>query len=282
MGETTSTKDAALVTGASSGIGRAVAHALARRGHPLILGYSSGETRIRSVIEDLHGLYGTTCRAVHLDLRDPATAAENVDAVIADAGAVGCLVNNAGINDRTPAASADVARMAEVFAINALSPIALASVVGRHMIDRGIAGTIVNVTSVHETIPITGGTFYCAAKAALGMSTKVMALEFAPHGIRVNSVAPGETATAMNGADESDYLRITRPDIPFGRPAGVGEVASLVAYLASPDAAYVTGGSVTVDGGLSLTAAEANARRGARAAGSARDSHDPTGNERTA
>ena len=129
------------------------------------------------------------------------------------------------------------------------------------MISDGIPGSIVNITSVHDSVPITGGAIYCASKAALAASGKVLALEFARHGVRVNSVAPGETATAMNGvADESSYAKIARPAIPMGRPAGVHEVAAAAVFLAGPESSYLTGTTITVDGGLVLTAAEENAR----------------------
>ncbi|MEV6769297.1 SDR family oxidoreductase [Nocardia sp. NPDC051030] len=250
----------ALITGASSGIGRAAAAALAERGYRLLLGYASGVDRIGRVAADLGDRFGVDCVPIRIDLRDPESA---VDTCLAAAAShpLTCLVNNAGVNDRSDGTAIDFARMNEVLAVNALAPIALASAVGKQMIDAGVRGSIVNVTSIHETVPISGGTLYCASKAALGMATKVLALEFARHGIRVNSVAPGETATAMNGVhDEHRYREIARPDIPLGRPGGVAEIASVIAYLAGPESGYITGTSVLIDGGLALTAAEANAR----------------------
>lgn len=112
---------------------------------------------------------------------------------------------------------------------------------------------------MHEITPILGGSSYCAAKGALGMLTKVMALELAEHGITVNSVSPGETATPMNGVpEEMDAEQIARPKIPMGRPGRAGEIASLITYLAEPDAQYITGISITIDGGLSLMSAIPN------------------------
>ncbi|WP_028477047.1 SDR family oxidoreductase [Nocardia sp. CNY236] len=258
----------ALITGASSGIGRAAAAALAERGYRLLLGYSSGSDRIARVAADLTTRFGVRCVPVRADLRDHSTATGAIMAAIDATGPVSCLVNNAGVNDRTPATALDADRAHEVFAVNAFAPIALASAVGRHMIGAGIPGSIINVTSIHETVPITGGALYCASKAALGMATKVLALEFATHGVRVNAVAPGETATAMNGvADEQRYREIARPAIPLGRPGGTAEIASLIAYLAGPDSSYITGASITADGGLILTAAEANARHAGHSGG---------------
>jgi hypothetical protein len=126
------------------------------------------------------------------------------------------------------------------------------------MIAQGRGGRIVNVTSVHEHVPLRGSAAYCAAKGGLGMLTKVMALELADHAITVNSVAPGEIATPMTGNEDVDPATIERPGIPMRRPGHAQEIAAVIAFLASPEASYVTGESVVADGGLLLMAAIAN------------------------
>jgi NAD(P)-dependent dehydrogenase (short-subunit alcohol dehydrogenase family) len=124
------------------------------------------------------------------------------------------------------------------------------------MVAAGRGGRIVNVTSVHEHVPLEGAAPYCAAKGGLGMLTKVLALELARHGITVNSVAPGEIATPMTGNEDVDPATQDRPGIPAGRPGDAREVAALIAHLCGPEAAYVTGSSFVIDGGLLLMAAQ--------------------------
>jgi NAD(P)-dependent dehydrogenase (short-subunit alcohol dehydrogenase family) len=128
------------------------------------------------------------------------------------------------------------------------------------MVRRGDGGRIVNITSIHEHLPLEGSTAYCAAKGGLGLLTKVMAVELGPQGITVNAVAPGEIATRMTGAEDEDPRPIDRPMIPAGRPGHAHEIAGAVSYLCSPEGAYANGASLIVDGGLGLMGPVANAR----------------------
>ena len=115
---------------------------------------------------------------------------------------------------------------------------------------------------MHEHVPRAGASAYCVAKAGLGMLTKVLALELSEHGILVNSVAPGEIATEMTEAATEDAYATDREGNPLGRPGHVNEVASVIAFLASPRSSYVTGSSFTVDGGLTLMAAHGHDQLG--------------------
>ena len=123
----------------------------------------------------------------------------------------------------------------------------------------GRGGRIVNVTSVHEHVPLQDSAGYTAGKHGLGGLTKVMALELAERGITVNAVAPGEIATKMTGNEDVDPGSLERPALPAKRPGHADEIAAAVAFLASPEARYVNGASIVVDGGLMLTAAQFNA-----------------------
>jgi NAD(P)-dependent dehydrogenase (short-subunit alcohol dehydrogenase family) len=128
------------------------------------------------------------------------------------------------------------------------------------MVADGTRGAIVNVTSVHEHVPLEGSAAYCAAKGGLGLLTKVMAVELAPHGIRVNSLAPGEIATPMTGAEDVDPTTERRKWVPLGRPGHAREMAAVALFLATPASSYVTGASIVADGGLTLMAAVPNSR----------------------
>jgi NAD(P)-dependent dehydrogenase (short-subunit alcohol dehydrogenase family) len=128
----------------------------------------------------------------------------------------------------------------------------------RLMANAGEGGRIVNVTSVHEHVPLRDAAAYCAAKGGLGLLTKVMALELGEHGITVNSIAPGEIATPMTDAHDQDPSEEERPALPAERPGNAHEIAEAIAFLARPDARYTTGTSIVVDGGLMLGAAEFN------------------------
>jgi NAD(P)-dependent dehydrogenase (short-subunit alcohol dehydrogenase family) len=244
----------AVVTGASSGIGRATAILLARRGLDVAVGYRSDVDGAERTAADVVAQGG---RAVpfRVDHTEPEEAAEAVDRAAAALGGVDVFVNNAGVNRRAGFLDESLADWQRLLAVDLTGPFACAQALARRMVGQGTGGRIVNVTSVHEQIPIDGGSSYCAAKGGLLMLTKVMALELAPHGITVNAVAPGEISTPMTGQDESEAYHQDRPGNPIGRPGHVAEVASVIGFLASPRSAYVTGSSYTVDGGLSLMAA---------------------------
>ncbi|MEU1779078.1 SDR family oxidoreductase [Streptomyces abikoensis] len=249
-----------LITGASSGIGAQTARALAAAGHDVIIGYGSQREAAEKLAAEVSAEHGVVAHPVGFDLTRPAEAVGRLRSAVAAAGGLDVLVNNAGVNRRSPAVEEDLESWYRILDTNLTSPFVLAQEAARTMIAQGRGGRIINITSVHEHIPISGGSTYCAAKSGLGMLTKVMSMELAPHGITVNSVAPGETATPMNGVPAGHpATAIARPAIPAGRPGSPGEVAALIVHLASPEAAYTTGTSVVVDGGLSLVAAEANA-----------------------
>jgi NAD(P)-dependent dehydrogenase (short-subunit alcohol dehydrogenase family) len=238
----------ALVTGANSGIGHAIAERLLKDGYSL--GYATQDTgseyeEPRQRLEQLGTLHWVTG-----DLADPNVpdrlAVETIDAL----GGLDVLVNNAGLTEAKPALELDADDFDLLFSVDVRGAFLLARAAARHMKDHG-GGSIVNITSVHEHVPRPGFALYASAKAALGMLTKSFALELGPDQIRVNAVAPGAIATERNvEAGELD------PEIPLGRPGRPEEVANLVSWLVSDEARYVTGVSYLIDGGLAIQVIE--------------------------
>ena len=243
----------AVVTGDDSGIGKATAHVLAAEGFDVGITFHTDESGAQDTKAEIEQR-GQRCFVARQELASRDAAAP-VDDLIAQLGGIGVLVNNAGTGASVAAVDMSYETWREVLATDLDGPFLCSQRAARAMIEAGGGGRIINVTSVHEHVPRLGSSAYCAAKAGLGMFGKVLALELAPHGITVVSVAPGEIATPMTGADESEAYSQDRPGNPLGRPGHVNEVASVIAFLASPRSAYVTATSWVVDGGLMAMAA---------------------------
>jgi NAD(P)-dependent dehydrogenase (short-subunit alcohol dehydrogenase family) len=184
-------------------------------------------------------------------------AADVIDELAGSLGGVDVLVNNAGTGDPTGEfLELPYEEWRQVIDTNLSGAFLCAQRAARRMVDAGNGGRIINITSVHEHIPRTGASAYCASKSGLGLLTKVMAMELAEYGILVNAVGPGEISTPMTGAEDEDPTNIERPKLPLGRPGHAREIAAWVAFLASEKSSYATGASLVVDGGLTLMAAE--------------------------
>ena len=250
----------AVVTGSDSGIGQATATLLATEGFDVGLTCHEDPEGVQETAREIE-TRGQRCFVEPFDASTP-EAGVVVDRLADQLGGLGVLVNVAGTGHMDTVLELPFDRWRRVLATDLDGPFLCAQAAARILVEAGRGGRIVNVTSVHEHLPRLGAAAYCSAKAGLGMLTKVLALELGEHGITVNSVAPGEIATEMTGMAESEAYHQERPGNPLGRPGHVAEVASLIAFLASPRSAYVTGSSLTVDGGLSLMAAHGHDQAG--------------------
>lgn len=243
----------ALVTGANSGIGRAIALRLAQEGASVVINYRSRPEAAEAVVKEI-GEAGAKGIAIEADVSNE----QQVDAMFArtaqEFGGLDILVNNAGMETNHPFLEMPVDAWRQVIEVDLTGAFICAQRAARLMVESGTGGSIVNITSVHQIIPWGGFAHYCAAKAGLDMMTKTAALELATEKVRVNSVAPGAIKTPINqnvwGDPKglSDLLR----KIPTERMGETEEIAKVVAFLCSDEASYITGATLYVDGGMTL------------------------------
>jgi NAD(P)-dependent dehydrogenase (short-subunit alcohol dehydrogenase family) len=229
----------ALVTGATAGLGRAIALRLARDGATVVV-HGRNPARGAETVAAIEA-EGGTARFAQADLSDPAEVAR----LAAEVGAVDILVNNAGRSVWAPTEDFTAEQLDSLFDDNVRAPFLLVGAFAPGMAERG-AGSIVNISSMAGRIGLAGGAMYGATKAALASLTQAWAAEYSPRGVRVNAVAPGPVYTRPEGKDLFDRLGATTP---MNRAAQPEEIAEVVAFVASPRASYMTGADIAADGG---------------------------------
>lgn len=241
----------ALVTGANSGIGEAIARSLGDAGADVIINFVSHPETARAIAESL-SVDGRRSLALRADVSLCAEVEALFKAIDNAWGGIDILVNNAGVDGKSaPGWEADIDVWRSVIDVNLVGTFLCSQQALKRMVTQK-AGIIINMSSVHETIPWSGYSAYAASKAGVSMLTKTLAQEAAPHGVRVLAVAPGAIKTAINQGVWSNAGGLADLDlkIPMGRLGECEEIARMVAVLASDLASYLTGTTVFIDGGM--------------------------------
>jgi 3-oxoacyl-[acyl-carrier protein] reductase len=236
----------ALVTGGSRGIGAAIASRLAQEGAAVAITYVNGERAAEEVVRGITESGGTAI-AIRADSSDVDAVRRAVTETVAELGRLDVLVNNAGVGRFAPLDQFSMEDFDQAVAVNVRAVFFAVQEAARHLPE---GGRIINIGSVNaERMPFAGGTVYAMTKAAVSGMTRGLARDLGPRGITVNNVQPGPVDTDMNPAN-GPFADTLKSLMAIPRYSTGGEIAGMVAYLAGPEAGFVTGASLTIDGGF--------------------------------
>jgi glucose 1-dehydrogenase len=241
----------ALVTGSSQGIGQGVAVRLAQEGAKIIVNYHSHPEGADDTLKQIRDA-GSDGIAIQADLGQTAEIDSLIEQSCAKFGQIDILVNNAGLEKRAPFWEVLESDYDLVLHVNLKGVFFTTQAFVKHLMARKAPGRIINMSSVHEELPFPHFASYCASKGGLKMLCRDLAIELAPYKITINNVAPGAIETPINTKllNDKDKLAALLSNIPLGRLGTPADVSGAVAFLASPDADYITGTTIFVDGGL--------------------------------
>src|SRR5437667_255236 len=250
----------AIVTGASSGIGRSIALALGHAGAGVCINYVAGEDKAQAMVDELRG-HGHTAFAYRADVSNEDDVAKMFQAVRDEFGTVDILINNAGLQQDAPVDQMTLAQWNKVISVNLTGQFLCAREAVREFLRRGVvqsvsrsAGKIICISSVHEVIPWAGHVNYAASKGGVMLMMKSIAQELAPQRIRVNSIAPGAIRTPINTAawNTPEAYDALMKLVPYKRIGEADDIGRAAVWLASDDSDYIHGASIFVDGGMTL------------------------------
>ena len=236
----------ALVTGGSRGIGAAIVKRLAREGAHVALSYVSKPDQAQATVEAAQAL-GVKALAIQADSADPKAVIGSVERTVSELGGIDILVNNVGIAVIKPMDEYPLEDFDRTFAVNVRAVFVATQAAAKHM---KAGGRVINIGSCNaERMPFAGGAVYAMSKAALVGLVKGLARDLGPRGITINNVQPGPVDTDLNPAN-TEFAKMVTSLMALPRYGTGDEVASLVAWLAGPEAGFVTGASLTIDGGF--------------------------------
>jgi glucose 1-dehydrogenase len=243
----------AIITGADSGIGRAIAIQFAKEGAAVVINYAHSQDKaeaVKQIIEQSNG----QALVIQADISQYQQAMGLIQQTVDHFNHLDIMVNNAGMEIHSPFLDATEEQFDKVLSVDLKGAFFCAQAAAREMVKRSTAGRIINISSVHEDLPMPQNVPYCCAKGGIRMMTRTICLELAPYNITVNNIAPGAIHTPIDADVEANPEKMAAllKEIPQHRMGQPEEVAQLALFLASAAAAYVTGSTYTIDGGLSV------------------------------
>jgi glucose 1-dehydrogenase len=241
----------AVITGASLGIGSAIALAFAEEGAAVAVDYRSHPDEAKEIVDRVEGSGGRAI-SVHADVSVPEDVRNLIQKAVQEFGRLDIMVNNAGMEEKMPFLDTPLEVWNKTVAVNLTGAWLGCQEAARQMVSQGGAGRIISISSVHEDLPIPTNSPYCAAKGGVRMLTRTIAVELASHNITVNNIAPGAVDTPMDAHLKEDAKQMQQliSEIPLRRMGKPEEIADLAVYLASDSASYVTGSTFVIDGGM--------------------------------
>jgi glucose 1-dehydrogenase len=242
----------ALITGAGSGIGQAIAIRFAAEGAKVVVNYHRGGKHPgEAVVQEIAGQNGSSV-AIAAEITQRAEVESMVQETVRKFSRLDIAICNAGVEIKKPFVDVTDAEWNKVIGVNLYGAFLVSQIAARQMVKQGQGGKLIFISSVHEDIPFAGYTAYCASKGALRMMMRNLALELADHKINCNNIAPGAISTPINQSvlDDPEAMKNALSEIPLGRFGKPEEVASVAVFLASTEADYVTGSTYYIDGGL--------------------------------
>src|SRR5487761_660120 len=243
----------AIVTGADSGIGRAIAIQFASEGATVVVNYAHARDKAEEVLQTIQQKQGKALE-IQADAAQHQQAMGLIQQTTEQFNRLDIIVNNAGMEMHSPFLDVTEEQFDRVLGVDLKGAFFCAQAAAREMVARKIAGRIINISSVHEDLAMPQNVPYCCAKGGLRMLTRTICLELAPHKITVNNIAPGAIHTPIDADVEADPEKMAAllKEIPLQRMGQPEEVAKLAAFLASDSASYVTGSTFIIDGGLTV------------------------------